>query len=149
MARSLFACVLLAHAALARRAPPGWPAAALRARGGAADAGPTLSELEKSEAAAQFNPTVLAKAESAVVMLRSAGVNGTALDMLENAVMRGDAAGDGELVELSLLARREFVGQRLNNGVGEHYLDALCALCLLYTSPSPRDGLLSRMPSSA
>ena len=26
---------------------------------------------------------------------------------------------------------------------------AQCALCLLYTSPSPRDGLLSRMPSSA
>ena len=24
-----------------------------------------------------------------------------------------------------------------------------CAPCLLYTSPSPRDGLLSRMPSSA
>ena len=24
-----------------------------------------------------------------------------------------------------------------------------CADCLLYTSPSPRDGLLSRMPSSA
>ena len=26
---------------------------------------------------------------------------------------------------------------------------ALCSICLLYTSPSPRDGLLSRMPSSA
>ena len=25
----------------------------------------------------------------------------------------------------------------------------LCYICLLYTSPSPRDGLLSRMPSSA
>ena len=25
----------------------------------------------------------------------------------------------------------------------------LCDICLLYTSPSPRDGLLSRMPSSA
>ena len=25
----------------------------------------------------------------------------------------------------------------------------LCTACLLYTSPSPRDGLLSRMPSSA
>ena len=25
----------------------------------------------------------------------------------------------------------------------------LCTICLLYTSPSPRDGLLSRMPSSA
>src|SRR5664279_6004531 len=28
-------------------------------------------------------------------------------------------------------------------------LDAQYVLCLLYTSPSPRDGLLSRMPSSA
>ena len=27
--------------------------------------------------------------------------------------------------------------------------DGLICLCLLYTSPSPRDGLLSRMPSSA
>ena len=27
-------------------------------------------------------------------------------------------------------------------------IDAFCS-CLLYTSPSPRDGLLSRMPSSA
>ena len=26
---------------------------------------------------------------------------------------------------------------------------AIKTLCLLYTSPSPRDGLLSRMPSSA
>ena len=26
---------------------------------------------------------------------------------------------------------------------------ACCCSCLLYTSPSPRDGLLSRMPSSA
>ena len=25
----------------------------------------------------------------------------------------------------------------------------VCHTCLLYTSPSPRDGLLSRMPSSA
>ena len=33
-----------------------------------------------------------------------------------------------------------------------HYVDRLLAqleACLLYTSPSPRDGLLSRMPSSA
>ena len=40
----------------------------------------------------------------------------------------------------------------------DRYIDALdlvcsrtvrCGTCLLYTSPSPRDGLLSRMPSSA
>ena len=28
-------------------------------------------------------------------------------------------------------------------------VQAVCNACLLYTSPSPRDGLLSRMPSSA
>ena len=34
-------------------------------------------------------------------------------------------------------------------GTGELIRAALDAGCLLYTSPSPRDGLLSRMPSSA
>ena len=33
---------------------------------------------------------------------------------------------------------------RLSKTEYQHY-----AICLLYTSPSPRDGLLSRMPSSA
>ena len=28
-------------------------------------------------------------------------------------------------------------------------VSTLLSICLLYTSPSPRDGLLSRMPSSA
>ena len=35
-------------------------------------------------------------------------------------------------------------GKRLSQFTAE-----LCQTCLLYTSPSPRDGLLSRMPSSA
>ena len=38
-------------------------------------------------------------------------------------------------------------------GVGQRieikYTRAMIKACLLYTSPSPRDGLLSRMPSSA
>src|SRR5664279_279021 len=33
--------------------------------------------------------------------------------------------------------------------VMEHWIARRRSLCLLYTSPSPRDGLLSRMPSSA
>ena len=33
--------------------------------------------------------------------------------------------------------------------VGNAFTMLLCTGCLLYTSPSPRDGLLSRMPSSA
>ena len=34
-------------------------------------------------------------------------------------------------------------------GAGCIFLDGKSNPCLLYTSPSPRDGLLSRMPSSA
>ena len=37
---------------------------------------------------------------------------------------------------------------RDTNGLFYSALDRT-AICLLYTSPSPRDGLLSRMPSSA
>ena len=37
---------------------------------------------------------------------------------------------------------------RLNALINE-FCDAFTCGCLLYTSPSPRDGLLSRMPSSA
>ena len=51
--------------------------------------------------------------------------------------------------------------QRINDELEKEYVFALkkvkcllqiiplCRPCLLYTSPSPRDGLLSRMPSSA
>ena len=34
-------------------------------------------------------------------------------------------------------------------GLGGGSMNAASLICLLYTSPSPRDGLLSRMPSSA
>ena len=36
-------------------------------------------------------------------------------------------------------------GRPWHIGAASHYAQ----ICLLYTSPSPRDGLLSRMPSSA
>ena len=36
-----------------------------------------------------------------------------------------------------------------NNAVVEGFANGKAYVCLLYTSPSPRDGLLSRMPSSA
>ena len=40
---------------------------------------------------------------------------------------------------------------RSDRGVTKKIKDTMMMLnlCLLYTSPSPRDGLLSRMPSSA
>ena len=41
------------------------------------------------------------------------------------------------------LRYQELEAEALRAKLGDDYL------CLLYTSPSPRDGLLSRMPSSA
>ena len=48
--------------------------------------------------------------------------------------LRSQGVQTGHTVALLMENRSEFVVQ---------------VLCLLYTSPSPRDGLLSRMPSSA
>ena len=39
--------------------------------------------------------------------------------------------------------------ERVQGLVKQNRLHTICEDCLLYTSPSPRDGLLSRMPSSA
>ena len=36
-----------------------------------------------------------------------------------------------------------------SDGMNINGKNGLACICLLYTSPSPRDGLLSRMPSSA
>ena len=41
------------------------------------------------------------------------------------------------------------VHYKWNTKVATHHFCSKCGICLLYTSPSPRDGLLSRMPSSA
>ena len=67
------------------------------------------------------------------------------IDMLVNLVASMDK-------NMKLLATKVLeLEQKLNNT--EKALDLyetdLTKLCLLYTSPSPRDGLLSRMPSSA
>ena len=48
-----------------------------------------------------------------------------------------------QVFELGLLEIKCHVIDSLRNVGGQ------CMDCLLYTSPSPRDGLLSRMPSSA
>ena len=65
--------------------------------------------------------------------------DGAAVDAMRNLLdtvnMDGIVViGEGEKDEAPML----FNGERVGNGS-----------CLLYTSPSPRDGLLSRMPSSA
>ena len=41
------------------------------------------------------------------------------------------------------------ITDQIHNGADDDGSGSVALLCLLYTSPSPRDGLLSRMPSSA
>ena len=67
-------------------------------------------------------------------------------------ILRNDVDGlgrKGEIMEVADGYFRNFLspkGLALKSTAGaEQQADA----CLLYTSPSPRDGLLSRMPSSA
>ena len=62
---------------------------------------------------------------------------------LERKIERGE--GDVEIKRWE--AYRDFTAysaSEVTSGALDEWLD-----CLLYTSPSPRDGLLSRMPSSA
>ena len=62
-------------------------------------------------------------------------------------------ARQGRIVMVSSRAAYRDVGRNgidlEDLGMSREYSDALAYACLLYTSPSPRDGLLSRMPSSA
>ena len=54
------------------------------------------------------------------------------------------------IVDNKVKLQEEFVLSRLTSVELLSYSEVSQVLiCLLYTSPSPRDGLLSRMPSSA
>ena len=58
-------------------------------------------------------------------------------------------------VDTDAIIPKQFLKSIKRSGFGQNlfdewrYLDHGEPGCLLYTSPSPRDGLLSRMPSSA
>ena len=80
----------------------------------------------------------------------SMGVAVVAFPRLANATVTLVNASDGMLVSVSprapLLHMLTAVAKEVSaNIAATAYIES----CLLYTSPSPRDGLLSRMPSSA
>ena len=53
-------------------------------------------------------------------------------------------------IDLNRTAREHAAALRVGEYTSRQLTEAtLSQICLLYTSPSPRDGLLSRMPSSA
>ena len=63
-------------------------------------------------------------------------------------------ASEEEVDSGSALGALGVIWHELSGGIGpwgalRPLVAVVLSLCLLYTSPSPRDGLLSRMPSSA
>ena len=73
------------------------------------------------------------------VTLITGGTKGIGLGIAESIVKNG-----GKVVITGRQAdTTNHIAERLNESYGH------CAMCLLYTSPSPRDQRGSRMPSSA
>ena len=67
-----------------------------------------------------------------------------------SAVPSGASTGEFEALELRDNDNKRFNGKGVKKAVHNiinHFAPSL--ICLLYTSPSPRDATLSRMPSSA
>ena len=90
--------------------------------------------------------------DAAISFLRVEGLLGAVVgeEMLKNL---GRSTYRGIYVHLPLAFAGMVIGL-FTRTLGFHWLALLIviaelAICLLYTSPSPRDGLLSRMPSSA
>ena len=78
--------------------------------------------------------------------------------MLNRIVLMGRLTRDPELrrtqsgtavVSFSIACDRDYAAQGAERETDFIDIVAWRGTCLLYTSPSPRDGLLSRMPSSA
>ena len=68
-----------------------------------------------------------------------------------SAIIEGIPAGleiSEELIASDLLRRQGGYGRGKRQQIEQDRAEIISG-CLLYTSPSPRDGLLSRMPSSA
>ena len=73
--------------------------------------------------------------------------------------LRTDRGGEYETNSLTTFCEKNGIIHEVSapytpqqNGIAEcknRTLEEMMNACLLYTSPSPRDGLLSRMPSSA
>ena len=76
-------------------------------------------------------------------------------DYLNDTLFLGDSNTvrlyNNGLISLQQFCAKEGIGTQaaLNEGIVTFKKDSNHYTCLLYTSPSPRDGLLSRMPSSA
>ena len=80
----------------------------------------------------------------------SDGAQGVILELKDNSIVASNLsiADIDASLDAQILITREYFNANASGTIGGAIEDTQVA-CLLYTSPSPRDGLLSRMPSSA
>ena len=90
--------------------------------------------------------TVLLESDGGVIV-EARGMANTILDNGLNTRVESDCYSACTLVFIS--GRVRSLGDKAALGFHQYLLETPYYYCLLYTSPSPRDGLLSRMPSSA
>ena len=98
----------------------------------------------------------LARPRKVMMLVKAGPAVDTIIDNLIPLLDEGDIIIDGGNTHFSDTERRtkyveekglQFIGTGVSGG--EEGALKGPSICLLYTSPSPRDGLLSRMPSSA
>ena len=89
----------------------------------------------------------------ALAACNSASSSSTAASAASGTYIPGTYEGTAEGISSTVKVTMTFSDSAVTNVVvdtsGETASYGAAAACLLYTSPSPRDGLLSRMPSSA
>ena len=96
------------------------------------------------------NLTNLASAEDLAYLIYTSGSTGRPKGVcLAHAALREFCVIAAEYSQLTAQDRVLQFATFSFDGFVEQCYPPLCVGCLLYTSPSPRDGLLSRMPSSA
>ena len=99
--------------------------------------------LDEAKAAQQANPEDLNAAARVFYYYQQQGKLDVAQETIAKFRLRKDASGS------AWSAQELYVCARLLEEIHAYPESARFYFCLLYTSPSPRDGLLSRMPSSA
>ena len=97
-----------------------------------------------------FKAPEIKELQPRLLVLGVGGAGGNAInEMIENNLQGVEFIAvntDAQDLKLSKAKTRIQIGLNLTKGLGA---GAKLDICLLYTSPSPRDATLSRMPSSA
>ena len=87
--------------------------------------------------------------EGSLYTVGKVGFSGDKLDLSDDELLSLMTFSEGDIYSRKSLTRSNTaISERLGND-GYAFSSVNVLPCLLYTSPSPRDGLLSRMPSSA